>query len=91
MKKHNIVYMPGFIKQTFIFLVLLFFVDNLVVMRGEIVDISENTSINQSINKTNYWLIVVVLLSTACSLLLVVIDVKYFMRTRSTILYLLSY
>ena len=83
--------MPGFIKQTFIFLVLLFFVDNLVVMRDEIVDISENTSINQSINKTNYWLIVVVLLSIACSLWLVVINVKYFMRPRSTNLYLLSY
>ena len=51
MRKHNIVYMPGFIKQTFIFLVLLFFVDNLVVMRGEIVDISENTSINQLIKQ----------------------------------------
>ena len=51
MKKHNIVYMPGFIKQTFIFLVLLFFVDNLVVMRDEIVDISENTSINQLIKQ----------------------------------------
>ena len=43
--------MPGFIKQTFIFLVLLFFVDNLVVMRDEIVDISENTSINQLIKQ----------------------------------------
>ena len=51
MKKHNIVYMPEFIKQTFIFLVLLFFVDNLVVMREEIVDISENTSINQLIKQ----------------------------------------
>ena len=50
--------------------------DDLVLACDEIVDMSEWTLINFS-GRTNYWLIVVVLLAIACLLLLEAAVVRY--------------
>ena len=55
----------------------------------ETVDMAEATLINPD-GKTNYWLIVVVLLAITCFLLLVVIVDKYCMKRGLTIPCLLS-
>ena len=72
-------------------------VDDLVVMCDEIEDMVENlnyvapeaTLINSNY-KTSCWVIAVVLLAIACSLLVLVIVIKHYMRQKKTIPCLLS-
>ena len=63
-------------------------VHDLVVTCDEIVDISRTISASLK-GKTNYWLVVSLVI--ACLLLLVVVVVKYYMKRGSKITCLLSY
>ena len=64
--------------------------DDLVVSCDEIVDTPETALINSS-GGINHGLIAVVLLATACLLLLMVMVVKYYMKPRLTISCLFLY
>ena len=56
----------------------------------EIVNTSETTSVRLE-NKINYWLHYVVLLATACLLLLIITVVQYCMKRGLIVPYLLFY
>ena len=59
-------------------------------LADDVADMSETMSINPN-DKTNYWLMAVILLASAWLILLVVIIVEYYMKCGLTIPYLLSY
>ena len=65
-------------------------VDDLAVTCDEIIDTTENASVNPN-DKANYCFIAIVLLAVVCLLLLVVIFVKYHIKHALKIPSLLPY
>ena len=59
--------------------------DKLVVTCNVVINTPETASINCNNSKRSYWLITVVLLAIVCLILLTVISVQYYIKSRLTI------